>query len=97
MATFITLINFTDMGITNFKDTVARAKVFEGEASGVGIKVLQTWWTIGGFDGVVLFEAADTQTATAALLTLSSHGFVRTKTLQALTGDQMDKILGDAS
>ena len=96
MAVFIALMRFTDSGIENIKDTVSRAKQFEAQAESLNIKVKKIWWTVGPYDGLVSFEAADDETATAALLSLSSHGFVRTQTLRAFDSEQMTEIISRA-
>ena len=48
---------------------------------------------VGAYDGFVLFEAPDAQTASALLLRLGSRGAVRTQTLQAFDAREMEAIL----
>ena len=50
--------------------------------------------TLGAFDGVIVFEAQDEATATAAMLHLSSLGNIRTQTARAFDTAEMQKILG---
>ena len=66
MATFITIIKFTPQGITNLQDTCKRAAAFKAAAKKLGAKVTDTYWTQGPFDGVLIFEAPDDETASAA-------------------------------
>jgi uncharacterized protein with GYD domain len=69
MQTYILLVNFTDQGMRNIKDTIGRADAFKAmaEKSGAIIKVL--CWTIGRYDVIAVFEAAaDDESATAARL-----------------------------
>ena len=68
MQTYILLVNFTDQGMRNIKDTIGRAHAFEEMAkkSGAVLKVL--CWTIGRYDVVAVFEAPDDESATALSL-----------------------------
>ena len=59
----------------------------------MGVKVTQTYWTIGDHDGVLIFEAPDDETATAFLLHLGAAGNVHTSTDRAFTASEMDQIL----
>ena len=64
MQTYILLVNFTDQGMRKIKDTIGRADAFKEMAkkSGAAIKVL--CWTIGRYDVIAVFEAADDESAT---------------------------------
>jgi uncharacterized protein with GYD domain len=93
MATFITTIKFTPQGVTTSQDTCKRAASFKAAAKKMGVKVTDQLWTLGPFDGVIIFEAPDDQTATALMLQLAAQGNVRTQTTRAFTAAEMDKIL----
>jgi uncharacterized protein with GYD domain len=93
MATFLALINETQEGERKIKDSVARAAAFREQASACGAEIKELYWTMGAYDGFVLFEAPDAQTASALLLKLGSRGAVRTQTLQAFDAHEMDGIL----
>jgi uncharacterized protein with GYD domain len=94
MATFITTIKFTEQGIVNIQESPNRAAVFKSAAKKMGVKVKDLYWTLGGFDGVIVFEAADDETATAAMLYLSSQGNVHTRTARAYGSTEMEKVIG---
>jgi uncharacterized protein with GYD domain len=96
MATFITSIKFTQQGIANFRDTCKRAEAFKATGKKMGVKVTGVFWTLGAFDGLLIFEAADEQTAAAALLQLGSLGNVQTQTARAFNSAEMEKILAMA-
>jgi uncharacterized protein with GYD domain len=93
MATFITTIRFTEKGITSIGDTCKRAAAFKAAAEKLGVKVAEIYWTLGAFDGVVVFDAPDDETATAAMLHLGSLGNVHTHTARAFNAAEMEKIL----
>jgi uncharacterized protein with GYD domain len=94
MATFITTTHFTDQGIKTIRDTCKRAEEFKVTAKKLGVKVTAIYWTLGAFDTVILFEAPDEATATAAMLHLVSHGNIKTQTARAFDVAEMQKILG---
>ena len=94
MATFITTLHFTEQGIKDIRDTCNRAAAFKATAEKLGIKVTGEYWTLGAFDGLIVCEAPDEMTVTAALLHLGALGSVRTQTARAFDAAEMQKILG---
>ena len=94
MATFITTVQFTEQGVKAARDTCDRAAAFRAAARKLGVKVTGLYWTLGAFDGVIVCEAPDEATATAALLHLGSLGNLRTQTARAFDAAEMRKILG---
>jgi uncharacterized protein with GYD domain len=50
VASVIVLINFTDQGIRNVKQTTERAKVATTEAEKLGIEIKDIYWTLGQYD-----------------------------------------------
>jgi uncharacterized protein with GYD domain len=94
MATFISTIKFTEQGIKAIGETTKRAAALKAAAKKMGVKVINTYWTLGAYDGLLIFEAEDDETATAMLLQLASSGNVQTTTARAFTAAEMDGILG---
>jgi uncharacterized protein with GYD domain len=93
MATFITTIKYTQEGIKDIGDSTKRAAAFKAEARKLGVKVADIYWTLGDYDGLLVLDAPDDETAAAALLHLAAHGSVHTTTVRAFTAAEMDKIL----
>jgi uncharacterized protein with GYD domain len=93
MATYITLMKFTEQGIRSVKDSTKRAEAFRTAAKNAGCNVKDLLWTLGKYDVVVITEASDDATATALLLNVAKQGNVSTQTLRAFTAAEMDKIL----
>ncbi|APR36041.1 MULTISPECIES: GYD domain-containing protein [unclassified Paraburkholderia] len=93
MATYIMLVNWTDQGIRNVKDTVKRAKAFEETARSLGTSIGSLKWTLGAYDLVVTYDCPDDETATRIGLALGLQGNVRTSTLRAFGEDEMERIL----
>ncbi len=94
MFNFITTIRFTPQGTQAIKDTCKRADAFKAAAKKMGAKITGIYWTLGPFDGVILFQAKDGETATALMLQLSSLGNVQTTTARAFDAGEMQKIVG---
>ena|SRR5205809_2916182 len=93
MAMYISLIQFTEQGIRNVKDTVKRGDAAIGEAEKMGIKIIEEFWTMGAYDVVALFEAADDETMSAFLLKIGSMGNVKSQTLRAFRKQEMEGVL----
>ena len=93
MSTFIALTSFTDQGIRNVKDTTKRAEAVAKVAKKFGVTMKEIYWTLGGYDMVVVFEAKDDAAMTALGLTLGKAGNVRTQTLRAFSKGEMKSIL----
>jgi uncharacterized protein with GYD domain len=97
MATFLTLIKFTERGEKDLKDTCKRAAEFKTHAKKHGIEVKEQYWCLGAYDGFIVFDAPDDETATAAMLSLSSRENVTTQTLRSFNAAEMSKIAGKIS
>lgn len=93
MATFISLLNFTDQGIRNVKDSPDRYEAFRAMAEKLGVKVKGIYYTVGQYDIVVIVEGSD-EAVTSALLKVGSLGNVRSQTLRGFSVDEMKKIIG---
>lgn len=92
MATFISLINFTDQGIQNVKKSPQRAENFKKLAGTLGVTVKEIYWTVGNYDVVAVIEGSDKQ-VTSVLLTLGALGNVRTQTLRAFSAEDFSEII----
>ena len=79
---------------SSVRQSCERAAAFKATAQKMGVKVTGEYWTLGAFDGVIICEAPDEETATAALLHLGSLGSIRTQTARAYDAAEMQKILG---
>jgi uncharacterized protein with GYD domain len=93
MARYIGLFRFTDQGIRNIKDTVKRGDAAMADAKKMGVKVIEEFWAMGAYDGVVLFDAPDDETMTAFACKVSSLGNVKTETMRVFRKEEMEGIL----
>lgn len=111
MAIYIGLMSYTDRGIRSVSKTTERSAEFKDFAEKMGqshydvywaleqheVTIRDIYWTQGGYDGVLIMEAQDAETAMAAFLCLDSLGNVRTRTLRAFTREEMENILAKCS
>ena len=93
MPTYVSLINWTDQGIRNVKDTLDRTDRVIELAERHGARLEQIYWTVGPYDIVTIVEAPDDESATALLLEIGSAGNVRTTTLRAYNREEMSGII----
>ena len=93
MATFIGLVNFTDQGIRNVKDSPDRYEAFRAMAEKIGVTLKGVYYTIGHYDMVLIMEGSD-EAAMTAMLKVGSLGNVRTETLRGFSLEEMRKIIG---
>ena len=93
MATYIALIQFTDQGIRNIKDTIKRGDAAAAEAEKMGMKIVEEFWTMGGYDAVVVVDAPNDETMSAFMLKIGSLGNVKSHTMRAFRRNDMEDIL----
>jgi len=92
MATFVSLINLTDQGIRNVKDSPDRFEAFAALAEKAGVKVTTVLYTIGQYDMVVIIEG-DEKAAMAVMFKVAAMGNVRSQTLRGMSVKEMRGIL----
>lgn len=93
MATYIALLNFTDQGIRNVKDTIKRTDAVREMGKKFGVTLKDIYWTLGSYDVIHMYEAPDDAAVAAHLANLGALGNVRSLTLRAFSQDEMKGIL----
>jgi uncharacterized protein with GYD domain len=93
MPRYVTLINWTDQGVKNYKDTVDRYESVQEAMRKVGASFVDIYWTTGAYDIVGIIEAPDGETAAAAILAAGGAGNIRTTTARAFTASEMKGII----
>jgi uncharacterized protein with GYD domain len=92
MATYVSLVSFTDQGIRSVKESPNRAEAFQALAAKVGVQVKTMLWTVGAYDVVTITEGPE-EAQTALLLAIGSLGNVRTQTLRGYSAAEFKKII----
>jgi uncharacterized protein with GYD domain len=83
MSTYVALVNYTDKGIANIKDSPNRLDRARALLREMGGDFKQVFLTMGAYDMLVVYEAPDDATAARFSLRLGMLGYVRTTTLKA--------------
>ena len=93
MATYVSLIRWTEKGIENVKQSPARLETARKAFQAAGAELKQFYMVMGRYDLVVVSEAPDDETASKVALTLGAAGAIRTETLRAFNEDEYRKII----
>jgi uncharacterized protein with GYD domain len=93
MATYVALVNFTDQGLRQIKQTTERGKGLVNAAANLGVKVKEIYWTMGAYDALFIAEAPNDETVTSLAVSMGSLGNIRTQTMRAYNAEEMNKIL----
>jgi uncharacterized protein with GYD domain len=94
VAKYIVLINWTDKGAAEAKDTTNRAKNAQEMAKSLGGTLETLYWTLGRYDIVGIADMPDDETMALFGAKVGGLGTVRTETLRAFTASEIDGILG---
>lgn len=95
MPMFVALVNWTEQGTRNLKETVGRTDAFIALAGKMECKVHNFLYTMGPHDIVAVIEAPNDRAASALILSVQSLGNVRGVTMPAFTKEEMAGILRD--
>lgn len=93
MPTYINLINYTDQGIRNIKDSPKRLDAAKKLLKELGGEMKAFYLTLGTYDIVTVTEAPNDEVVAKFVLALASAGNVRTNTLKAFPEAEYRKII----
>ena len=93
MAMYVSLLQFSDQGVRNVKDTSKRSEAATAEAEKMGVKIINIFWTMGAYDVVVLLDAPNDETVSAFSLKMGSLGNVKSQTMRAFRAEEMESLL----
>ncbi|RQW76809.1 MAG: GYD domain-containing protein [Geobacter sp.] len=93
MPAYLSLINWTEQGVKNVRETVNRGKAVEQAVEKVNGRKIGLWWTMGQYDAIFLFEAPDDETASRMLLATALQGNVRSSTMRCFSEEEMTRII----
>jgi|SRR5271157_2645975 len=95
MPTYVSLLNYTDQGIRNIKESPKRLDATKKALQKLGGGMKAFYMTQGNHDGVLIFEVPNEEALTSFLLTTGAAGNVRTTTLRAFTEDEFRKHIAN--
>ena len=93
MPSYVVLLKWTAQGVASVKDSPSRLDAGRKAFKKLGVKLKDTYLTMGRYDLVCVVEAADDETFARAILTLGSQGNVQTETLKAFSEADYRKII----
>ena len=83
MTTYILLVNWTEAGIKNVKDSPQRLDAAKKLLRDMGGEFKSFFLTMGEFDMIAEYEAPDDAVAARFAFQLGQLGYIRTRTLKA--------------
>ena len=94
MATYLMLLNWTDQGIKNVKESPKRMDAAKKLAKDFGGEIKTVYMTQGSFDLAFVTDMPNDEKVASFVLKLGSLGNVRTTTLKAYSEDDYRNIIG---
>jgi uncharacterized protein with GYD domain len=95
MATYVTLIRYTEQGLRTFKEFPERLEQTRKAGVESGVKLVAFYLTMGHYDAVLVSEAPNDETISKLALAAGARGNVRTETLRAFTEDEAKKLAAE--
>ncbi len=93
MATYITLLKFTDQGFKTIKEGPSRLERAKQIARSMGAEIKSFHLVQGRYDAIVFAEAPSDEVVARFSLAIGSLGNVHTETLRAFTEEEYRKII----
>ena len=97
MATYLMLLNWTDQGIRNVKESPKRLDGVKKLVKDMGGEVKGFYMTLGAHDLVLIVDMPNNDKLASFALKVGSLGNVRTTTLRAYSEDDYRRIIGGLS
>ena len=94
MPTYISMLRYTQQGISNAKSAPARIDAAKEAYRKAGGELKAIYLTMGQYDLVVIAEMPNDETVARMALALGSQGNIRSETMRAFTETEFRKIAG---
>lgn len=92
MPHYLVLINWTEQGVREVKNSPARLDAAREAARKMGGDIKALYMVMGAYDLVAVIEAPDDAAVAKLLLALGGKGSIRTTTMRAFTEDEYRAI-----
>lgn len=93
MATYISLIQYTQKGLEGIKDSPKRLDTAKKVYEEAGAKLKEFYLVMGEYDIVTVADAPNDETMAKLSLLLGSKGNIHTRTLRAFSEAEFRKIV----
>ncbi|AEG05044.1 GYD domain-containing protein [Sinorhizobium meliloti WSM1022] len=94
MTTYVLLLNWTELGIRNVRESPKRLDAARRQLEEMGGSFKDFYLTMGEHDMVAICEAPDDAVAARFAITLGMNGNVRTRTLKAFPEAAYRELIG---
>lgn len=95
MATYITLIRWTEKGIEKVKESPNRLDAAKKAFQSMGAELKEFYLVMGRYDIIIVSEVPDDETISKLALSIGSKGAIRTETFRAYTESEYRNIIAD--
>ena len=93
MPTYASLLNYTEQGVRNIKESPARLDAARKAFQAQGAELKQFFLTMGRYDILIIAEAPNDEAVGKVTLALGSLGNVRTETFRVFTEPEFRKLI----
>jgi uncharacterized protein with GYD domain len=94
MPTYISMLRYTQQGISAVKNAPARVDAAKDAYKKAGGELKALYLTLGQYDLVVVAEMPNDEAVARMALALGSQGNIRSETMRAFTETEFRKIVG---
>jgi uncharacterized protein with GYD domain len=94
MATYITLVNYTQKGIENIKESPKRLDAAKEAFQAFGAELKHFYLALGRYDVVIVAEGPNDESVAKAALTIGSRGAVKTETFRVFNETEYRDLIG---
>lgn len=95
MPTYVTLLNYTEQGISTVESSPNRIEAARELVEELGGEFRGFYLTFGRYDGIAIIDFPDDETAAEYALTIGKGGNAQTETLKAFTEEEFREIAGN--
>jgi uncharacterized protein with GYD domain len=93
MPTFIAMLNWTQQGLQNIKQSPSRLDAARKGFESAGVKLKEFYMVTGQYDMVAVIDAPDDTAVAKAILAACSQGSITSQTCRAFTEEEYRKII----
>ncbi len=93
MPTYVSLIKYTQQGLSSIKDAPKRLEAARQNAKAAGGSLKAVYFVMGQYDLIAISELPDDEPAAKSAVSASAQGNVKTETLRAFTESEFLKMI----
>ncbi len=94
MPGYIVLGKYTREGLDKLREMPKMIEKHKANCEEMGIRLIGTWYTMGEYDFVSIYEAPDDLTMATRILDTARGGLVTSQTMRALSEEEFAQVVG---